>query len=238
MHDLKLQNRTAHVYRGHDIREEAIDQLSPSRSAASSTMFTKAVAAAVFTVLLLTGAALGMGVVFPAYFCGDGNDCFTKSCAEYSPIVSQYVYFAYSAIHPSISCSYLCVQRIQAHPTVHIYTIINPDNGPMSTSDLYPNYATCIPNLKNAGSSSTVLGYISTKNGKRAVEDVEADIDTYASWPTSYRPTGIFFDEVSDTAAKVAQYTSYATYARNQGFSFVCVLFSRTAGPIHDAVLN
>ncbi|VDC03830.1 unnamed protein product [Peniophora sp. CBMAI 1063] len=155
--------------------------------------------AQVALVVGLLPAALGLNILFPAYFCGDGNDCFTQSCAQYDPIVSQ----------------------AQAHPNVDFYTIINPDNGPLSTSDLYPNYATCIPELKNAGTNSFVLGYVSTKNGNRAVSDVEADIDTYASWSTSYRPTGIFFDEVPDGAKKVSQYASYATYARDAGFNFI-----------------
>lgn len=114
-----------------------------------------------------------------------------------------------------------CVRRIQAHPSVHVYTVINPNSGPMSTSDLYPNYATCIPKLKDAGPSSTVLGYISTNYGKRGVGDVESNIDTYASWPISYRPTGIFFDEVPDGAKQVSRYASYASYARSKGFGFV-----------------
>ena len=91
----------------------------------------------------------------------------------------------------------------------------------MSVSDLYPNYATCIPELKNAGSSSTVIGYVRTNYGNQAIADVEADIDTYATWPTSYRPTGIFFDEVAWDASFVAQYTALAAYARSKGFGFV-----------------
>ena len=96
----------------------------------------------------------------------------------------------------------------------------------MSTSDLYPNLKTCIPELKGA---STVLGYVSTRNGNRATSDVEADIDTYASWATSYRPSGIFFDEVSDGAGKVSLYTSYVTYARNAGLDFVSWIVSNHA---------
>ena len=91
----------------------------------------------------------------------------------------------------------------------------------MSTGDLYPNYASCIPELKNAGSSSTVLGYVRTNYGNQAIADVQADIDTYATWPTTYRPTGIFFDEASNDAAHVSQYASYASYARSKGFNFV-----------------
>ncbi|KZV68709.1 hypothetical protein PENSPDRAFT_652996 [Peniophora sp. CONT] len=157
-------------------------------------MFAKA---ALLTALL--PGALGLGILFPAYFCGDKANCYATDCPQYDSIVAQ----------------------VTAHPTVPIYTIINPASGPMSTADLYPNYATCIPELKNAGSSSTVLGYVRTNYGDQPIAQVEADIDTYASWPAAYRPTGIFFDEGSNDAAHVSQYTSYATYARSKGFSFI-----------------
>ncbi|VDC05586.1 unnamed protein product [Peniophora sp. CBMAI 1063] len=156
-------------------------------------MFTRAALLAA-----LVPAVLGLNILFPAYFCGDGDDCDTKSCAQYTAIVNP----------------------LAGHSNVHLYTIINPDNGPMSTSDLYPNYVTCIPTLKNAA-SSTVLGYVSTGYGDRSTSDVEADLDTYATWPTSYRPSGIFFDEVPDGSGQVSQYASYATYARNKGFSYI-----------------
>lgn len=50
---------------------------------------------------------------------------------------------------------------------------------------------------------------------------VKADLDTYAGWRASYRPTGIFFDEASTSASKLAYYTSVASYARSLGFKFV-----------------
>ena len=91
---------------------------------------------------------------------------------------------------------------------------------PASTC-LYPNYPACVPELKNAGTNSLVIGYIRTNYTSKAIADVEADVDNYATWATTYRPSGIFFDEVSNDAASVSQYASYAAYARSKGFDFV-----------------
>ena len=99
---------------------------------------------------------------------------------------------------------------------------------PASTC-LYPNYPECVPELKNAGTNCLVIGYIRTNYTNKAVADVEADVDTYATWATTYRATGIFFDEVSNDAAHVSQYASYAAYARNKGFDFVRLLLVLTA---------
>ncbi|KZV60595.1 hypothetical protein PENSPDRAFT_644167 [Peniophora sp. CONT] len=99
--------------------------------------------------------------------------------------------------------------------------IINPDDGPLATSDLGANYAACVPGLKTAGPDSVVLGYVRTNYGNQPEGKVHDDVDTYATWPTSYRPTGIFFDEVTYDAGHVSNYTGYATYARSKGFNFI-----------------
>jgi hypothetical protein len=78
--------------------------------------------------------------------------------------------------------------------------ILNPDNGPDTTSDvdLY-SYTACIDYLRAAG--VMVVGYVHTKDGYpnidayRDISLVYADIDT---WYTTYTIDGIFVDEVSN----------------------------------------
>lgn len=75
-----------------------------------------------------------------------------------------------------------------------------------------------------------IVGYVSTQDGGRAASDVDADISTYANWPTSFRPDGIFLDEVSDTKANAAIYTNYVTTIKshtwNSASGFVSILIA------------
>ncbi|VDC03831.1 unnamed protein product [Peniophora sp. CBMAI 1063] len=157
------------------------------------------------TITLLASflpGVLSLGILFPVYFCGNNANCFdTTSCPDYTSIVSG----------------------IKAQASVPVYMIINPASGPMTTSDLYPNYPVCIPQLKNAGPDSVVLGYVRTNYGNPPItaDIVQENVTAYADWPASYRPTGIFFDEVSNDVGDVSLYESYATYARSLGFNFI-----------------
>mgnify|MGYP003578331757 CR=1 FL=1 len=79
-----------------------------------------------------------------------------------------------------------------AHPSVPIVAIINPNNGPGDSKDT--NYVTGIQKLQSAG--VVVIGYVATGYGSRSSNTVQADINTYKSlYP---QITGIFFDEMSN----------------------------------------
>jgi len=146
---------------------------------------------------ILSGV-LGLGILFPAYFCPDPSDCSATDCPNYASISKQ----------------------ITAHPAVPFYIIVNPATGPGSSSPAQ-GYQTCIPTLTSAGTNGVVLGYVHTSFGSRSSSDVEGDISTYAQWGSSFRPTGIFFDEASSSSANVSLYASYASFARQQGFTFI-----------------
>jgi hypothetical protein len=98
---------------------------------------------------------------------------------------------------------------------------VNPDNGPGSGgSQPDENYAACIPRLRPSGGQVVVLGYVDSSAPSPAPL---TDIDTYAGWDSSYRPTGIFLDLVSPTANLVNTYQSYVSHATSKGFNFVTV---------------
>ncbi len=99
----------------------------------------------------------------------------------------------------------------QAHPTVDVVAIVNPNSGPGDKVD--SGYTQGIDALIAA--SITPIGYVSTKYAGRAEADVEADID---SWYSFYpHLAGIFFDEQSDQAGDVAFYAAVSTYAKGKG---------------------
>lgn len=92
--------------------------------------------------------------------------------------------------------------------------IVNPDSGP-GGANTQPdtNYQGCLAQLKG-NSNINFVGYVPTGNGSRSQSDVDADIATYAGWDSSYRPGGIFFDEVGTTSGLLSTYTAYAQTAK------------------------
>ncbi|KAJ6507494.1 Spherulation-specific family 4-domain-containing protein, partial [Mycena vulgaris] len=103
---------------------------------------------------------------------------------------------------------------ISAHPNTQFYIIINPDNGPGSTESAYQACVSALPSSTN----QITLGYIDTTSG-----NVLTDIDTYAGWGSTSRPTGIFFDGVSGGANDLSTYQGYASHAKAQGFTFIAL---------------
>jgi hypothetical protein len=86
-------------------------------------------------------------------------------------------------------------QGAKANPNVPILTIINPSNGPGSSSD--PTYLAGVQNLQSSG--VTVLGYVATgyaTSSYSSTSNVESQISQYKTW---YNADGIFFDEMSNT---------------------------------------
>ena len=100
------------------------------------------------------------------------------------------------------------------HETVPIWVILNPASGPGEQVDA--NYTKAIDRL--AGAGCVVLGYVSTRYGKRSPAEVRNDIDRWlAMYP---RAQGIFFDEMiyEDTEAAAMQQAGLNQHAHDAGF--------------------
>lgn len=102
----------------------------------------------------------------------------------------------------------------QAHPTVRVVAVVNPNNGP-GTSRIAA-FTTGIAKL--AAADVRVIGYVATGYTARGVAAVQADIDR---WKTFYpQIAGIFFDEQSNKAADVDFYRTVSQYAKAAGLPF------------------
>jgi len=85
---------------------------------------------------------------------------------------------------------------------VQTIAIINPNNGP-EASGPDSAYTTYMAQMTAAG--VVMVGYVHTSYGARAIADVVADINTYA---TKYPGlAGIFIDEAAASTAEIAYYT-------------------------------
>jgi hypothetical protein len=120
---------------------------------------------------------------------------------------------------------------------------VNPNNGPGSSgSKPDENFVTCIPQLRPPGGQTLILGYVDTTAPSSG--SIEADIDTYAGWDSSYRPTGIFLDQISPTQDLIGTYQSYVSHAKFKGFTFVSIyipqrcLQSDGIPPTHQTALD
>ncbi|KAE9393134.1 hypothetical protein BT96DRAFT_979084 [Gymnopus androsaceus JB14] len=107
-------------------------------------------------------------------------------------------------IYPDTDCTAWTTlfDSITANPNLLFYVIINPDSG-------------CVPKLLALGDNVKIVGYVLTGDGTRDSSEVLADIATYMAFPTTYRPSGIFFDETSATSEFLAEYTTYAEQVRS-----------------------
>ena len=117
---------------------------------------------------------------------------------------------------------------IAAYPQVEWDIVINPNSGP-GTSGGPPTDANIIAGIDKLNSYSNVqtMGYVLTGHGSRAMSDIIADVNTYASWGGSSASNltkranlhigGIYFDEVSaeTTDAMYSFYQSAASHARD-----------------------
>jgi hypothetical protein len=100
-----------------------------------------------------------------------------------------------------------------AHPSVPVIAILNPDNGPGSAAS--SAYASGIPALTGAG--IRVIGYVYTSYGARASATVRTDIDRWHSWYPAMN--GIFFDEESNTPGTEAYYGDLSSYVKSLGMT-------------------
>ena len=105
-----------------------------------------------------------------------------------------------------------CASTSKAHPSVSWIIVINPDSGP--TLDPTDPSMYCVPTLRSVLSPSSIfVGYVRTGYNDRPLDEIKADVESYASWKKikvqGSRKTapldGIFFDETSDTTTKRLQ---------------------------------
>ncbi|KAF8123825.1 Spherulation-specific family 4-domain-containing protein [Mycena galopus ATCC 62051] len=117
-------------------------------------------------------------------------------------------------IYPGASCSAWSPvsEAISANSNAQWYIIINPDSGPGPEDELYETCVSQIP----ASANQVTMGFIDADG-----ENVLGDIDTYAGWPNTSRPHGIFFANILPTASQLSAYQSYVSHAQSQGFTFV-----------------
>lgn len=109
------------------------------------------------------------------------------------------------------------VKLREEYPGLPIIVMVNPSNGPGSKLDA-ARYAGAIRELRAA--NITVVGYVYTSYTRRSVEDVERDVEKYASW---YELDGIFLDEVTcdENASHLEYYRRLAERIRSMGLKLV-----------------
>lgn len=95
---------------------------------------------------------------------------------------------------------------VAGQPTVR-HLIANPSSGPGVTAD--PAYVRVVAASRQAGVE--VLGYVSTRWGRRPLDDVHREIAAYRQW---YGITSIFFDEASSSGHELPYYRTLATSVR------------------------
>jgi hypothetical protein len=105
------------------------------------------------------------------------------------------------------------VSAKNAHPSVPVIAILNPNNGPGSAAS--SSYTAGTAALTGAGIQ--VVGYVYTSYGARAAATVRADIDRWHTWYPAMH--GIFFDEESNTAGTEAYYGDLAAYVKSLGMT-------------------
>lgn len=104
------------------------------------------------------------------------------------------------------------IQAKNAHPSVPIVAVINPNNGPSTSSD--PNYVSGIQQLQAAG--VIVLGYVDTTFATKSITSAETEITHYNTW---YHVNGIFFDDMQNVNGYQTYYSTLSTFAKSLGMT-------------------
>lgn len=102
----------------------------------------------------------------------------------------------------------------RAHPSVPVIAVVNPNSGPGTAA--LSDYMAGIADLTAAGVK--VLGYVHTSYGQRAAAEIQADIDRWHSLYSAV--SGIFFDEMANTAGLESFYSGVNAYAKSHGYTF------------------
>jgi Spherulation-specific family 4 len=117
--------------------------------------------------------------------------------------------------YPTDSSWSVIVAAKQAHPSVPVVAVFNPDSGPGTSADTA--FVTATTELQAAG--IVVLGYVATGYTARDPDtEVKPEIDDYLAWYPA--TTGIFFDEQSNTAGDEGYYSALDVYAKQKGLTF------------------
>ncbi|KAE8139908.1 Spherulation-specific family 4-domain-containing protein [Aspergillus pseudotamarii] len=158
---------------------------SSSSSSSSSSAFTSVVT--VSSASSSASASTSVSTAVPASSSG-------SSTSKAKVIIPYYLY-------PSTGAWTPLEELIVANSDVQFTIIINPDNGPGSSTASDENFLAAVPRLASYG-NALVLGYVSTQKGTRDISEVEKDIQTYAAWPSisgksSFAVHGIFLDEAA-----------------------------------------
>ncbi|KAE8415802.1 Spherulation-specific family 4-domain-containing protein [Aspergillus pseudocaelatus] len=156
-----------------------------SSSSSSSSTFTSVVTVSSAS----TSASASTSVSTSASASSSGS-----STSKAKVIIPYYLY-------PSTGAWTPLEELIVANSDVQFTVIINPDNGPGSSTASDENFLTAVPRLASY-SNALVLGYVSTQKGTRDISEVEKDIQAYAAWPStsgksSFAVHGIFLDEAA-----------------------------------------
>jgi hypothetical protein len=125
-------------------------------------------------------------------------------------LVPMYIYPA--NVHTNTAYNRL-IDIKRRYETVPMWVILNPASGPGKEVDA--NYTKAIDRLRGTG--CVVLGYVATGYGKRAANEVRADLD---KWLKLYpKIHGTFFDEMiyEDTEAGAKHQVALTKYARDAG---------------------
>ena len=128
---------------------------------------------------------------------------------------------------------------IHENPRVPFYIIVDPLNGPGNGSQPNVDYAGCIPKL--VAPNTKIVGYVDTDKGTRPPANITRDINTYNGWNSTYRPVGIFFDQVNTVTQLLDFYLAAANTARTLGLNYVrlrpsvCAPVSQSIAPVDCA---
>ncbi|KAJ7235171.1 Spherulation-specific family 4, partial [Mycena haematopus] len=117
---------------------------------------------------------------------------------------------------------------IGAYPDVQFYVIVNPDSGPGPTDANYQAAVAALHTYANV----LLIGYVYTSYGAQPLDQVQQDIDTYASWPPASGLAGIFFDETQ--AGLTSTYQAYTDAARNVTWPGRAIAYVRYIEPRED----
>lgn len=103
-----------------------------------------------------------------------------------------------------------------SHPSVSFIAIVNPGNGPGPTPLPDANYVSALTALCRL-TNVTVLGYVYCSYGKRSLDALTGDIDSYSRWGSlsggQFRIDGVFFDEAPESRKLVGYMTRAAQHA-------------------------
>ena len=105
----------------------------------------------------------------------------------------------------------------EKYKSAEVIAIVNPSNGDFDTED--SNYSDGIKKLIDA--NIKVVGYVYTSYGKRDIEEIYTNIDSWKNIYEKYGVSGIFFDETSTNSDDLDYYRDISNYTREAGFKSV-----------------